>query len=499
MGMNNKPLTVSKRAVTAPLIFTLWLWATLGAARLMAQRPDNTQPPGILFLHLHLKPDGITLVDSALRPGILKKAIEDKATGPLDYEVLAEGETVILAGHLEDPLCPRLEYEDPAAPGTLRTLNLQRDEAEFTLRLAYQSQLRSVRFYRSSGLQPALRQPSMPRQYLGSVTVRHDFTTGSVMQAASQPAFQQLLNHGSRDKRMNIVFLSEGYTTSDLSKFPADARKMLNYILQTPPYSEYTNYFNAYMISVASVESGSDHPSREIYRDTYFNSTFDTYGMDRLLTLPSDGYSKVVSLLQTFIPEYDLPIVIVNDTEYGGSGGMPLVASINQASGEVAVHEMGHTFANLGDEYGDAYPGYPDTEEPNTTRENRRDFIKWKSWILAATPLPTPQTSGYGAVVGLFEGAHYHATGWYRPKLNCKMRSLDQPFCEVCKETEVLALYKLVHPMESYSPTASSVSVTSPVAFNLSPMAPSTHSLAIQWYFDGEAVVGSTTTVFTAS
>jgi hypothetical protein len=496
--MNRTPLTVSKTTTTLPLFFALGLCALLGSGNARAQMPNNPQP-GILFLHLHLKQDAVTLVDSAWRPGILKKAREDKATGLLEYEALSETDTVLVSGRLEDPLWPRLEYEDPAEPGTLRSLSLQRDETEFTLRIAYQSNLRSICFYRSSSLLPGLRQPIAPRQFLGRVVVR-DVTSEPVIQAASQATFQQLLSHGPKDKRMNIVFLSEGYTASDLSRFPADARKMLNYILQTPPYSEYTNYVNAYIISVASEESGSDHPLRGVYRNTYFNSTYDTYGMNRLLTVPSDGYSKAMSLLQTYIPEYDLPVVIVNDTEYGGSGGMPLIASINQASGEVAVHEMGHTFADLGDEYGDAYPGYPDTEEPNTTRETRRDFIKWKSWILESTPLPTPQTSAYGAVVGLFEGAHYHATGWYRPKLNCKMRSLDQPFCEVCKETEVLALYELVRPVESFSPASPSVSVTSePVELNVSPMTPSTHSLAIQWYFDGETVQGSTTTVFTAS
>src|SRR5690606_922508 len=99
-----------------------------------------------------------------------------------------------------------------------------------------------------------------------------------------------------------------------------------------------------------------------------------------------------------------------------------------------------HSFADLGDEYSSAYPGYPDIEEPNTTRETRREFIKWNHWIEEATPVPTPAISAYSGVIGLFEGAHYHASDWYRPKRECKMRSLGQEFCAVCGEAIVIAL-----------------------------------------------------------
>ena len=94
--------------------------------------------------------------------------------------------------------------------------------------------------------------------------------------------------------------------------------------------------------------------------------------------------------------------------------------------------------AGLGDEYTTANPGYPDIEEPNTTRETNRTAIKWKAWIDASTPVPTPPTNPN--LVGLFEGAHYHPTGWYRPKLNCLMRNFGVGFCEVCQEALVLVV-----------------------------------------------------------
>jgi hypothetical protein len=227
-----------------------------------------------------------------------------------------------------------------------------------------------------------------------------------------------------------------------------------------------------------------------------------------LLTIPPNdidpdsahGLGKVNDLLATLMPEYDIVALIVNDTEYGGSGGFPLIASVNQSSADIAIHELGHSFSNLGDEYGDPFPGFPDFEEPNTTTETNRALIKWNAWILDDTPVPTPQTFDYASVVGLFEGAHYHFTGWYRPKYNCKMRTLNAPFCEVCSETLVESMYGLIRPIESVSPATNQVvSVTNAdmVTFSVTPLNPATYSLGIQWFLNGAAVNGATTTVFT--
>jgi len=186
----------------------------------------------------------------------------------------------------------------------------------------------------------------------------------------------------------------------------------------------YTFIANAFAISVASAQSGSDHPSYPSFRDTYFNSTYDPVS-DRLITIPtnSTGQGKVDTLLQSFMPQYHLSILLVNDLVYGGSDGIDktAIASTGFSSFEALTHETGHVLANLGDEYTNAYPGFPDTEEPNTTRETRRDFIKWKNWISTDTPVPTPATGAYSGIIGLFNGAHYHTTNWYRPKLDCAM------------------------------------------------------------------------------
>jgi hypothetical protein len=322
-----------------------------------------------------------------------------------------------------------------------------------------------------------------------------------VQQAQAQATVQRILDSGPTDKLINIVYLSEGYTNTQLSRFIVDASKTLNALLQTSPYSSYKSYFNAYAISVPSIDSGSDHPSRAVVRNTFFNSTYDVNGIARLISIDAAGRSKADSLLELLMPEYDIVIMIVNDNEYGGSGGSLSIASVNSSSAEIAIHEMGHSFARLGDEYSSAYPGYPDTEESNTTRETRRTAIKWSRWILESTPVPTPQTSQYGSMIGLFEGAHYHTTGWFRPKLNCKMNTLGVPFCEICSETIVRSVYGLVHPFATYSPEAPVVELTASqtAVFSTVPMAPDGGSMVLQWYIDGKPRAGAQKASLTVS
>ena len=238
---------------------------------------------------------------------------------------------------------------------------------------------------------------------------------------------QTILTNGPSSNRLNIVFLSEGYTSAQLGQFAIDATNALNTLLSYQPYQEYRNFINAYAISAASIQSGSDHPPNSS-ANTYFNSTYDA---NSFITIPPDltGQGKIDALLQTFVPRCQLPVLLVNDPYPGGSDGFDKTAicSVNSLS-TYLTHETGHVLANLGDEYEGSYPGFPDTEEPNTTRSTNYSAIKWKAWIsteYTTTQLPQPlpmQTRS-----GLFTGAHYHGTGWYRPKLNCLMRNLGSP------------------------------------------------------------------------
>jgi hypothetical protein len=327
---------------------------------------------------------------------------------------------------------------------------------------------------------------------------------------------QTILTNGPVSNRLNIAVLSEGYTASQLAQFLVDATNAVNGILSHPPYQEYSNYFNAFAIKVASTQSGSSHPQYGIYPNTYFKSIYDP-DSDRLITIPpnwadanySDGQGKVDALLQTFMPNGQLPVVLVNDSTDGGSDGFYRTAIASTAAllyemppspPYILTHETGHVLANLSDEYTytNPYAGAPSTEGANTTQQTNRTQIKWTSWISTNTPIPTPDTVGEG-VVGLFQGAQYHPTNWYRPELNCAMGALGVPFCSVCSETLVLAIYQRVRPVDGFSPASTNfpVTTTQAVAFSLALLQPATHNLSVQWFTNGVPRAGATNLSFT--
>lgn len=324
----------------------------------------------------------------------------------------------------------------------------------------------------------------------------------------SQATMTQILSNGPPANCINIVFLSEGYTAAQLNQFTNDANLLLNYLQAWPPFDAYRNYFNGYAISVASAESGADHPLDGIYRNTYFNSTYYSYSIERLLTIPpnnwddnyADGEGKVDALLQAMMPEYDLAVLIVNDSVYGGSGGAVLITSKNSDSAEIAAHELGHTFAGLGDEYSDANPGWVPKEMPNVTQQTNRALIKWNAWILGSTPVPTPDTAPYTNVVGLFEGAEYQTNGWYRPQHICEMRALDNPYCKVCAEALVKAIYTRIRPIISNVPatnTPTTLANSQSVTFNIATLQPSGFNLNLQWFTNNATCGGATNSSFT--
>jgi hypothetical protein len=320
-----------------------------------------------------------------------------------------------------------------------------------------------------------------------------------------------ILSNGPTAKRINLVVLSEGYTTNELGTFLEHATNYVNSLLAEPPYQEYSNYFNAFAISVASVQSGSDHPGSQS-NNTYFNSSYNSGGLNQLITIPpnsfdanySHGQGKVDALLQAHMTNYDLVIMIVNDPNQGGSGNpdgtnsQPIITSLNPYGLRTLLHESGHTFGKLTDEYETPWPGYVPSERPNSTAQTNRALIKWTSWIDTNTPLPTPSDDTNDAVVGLFQGAQYTNAGWYRPKRYCKMSNLYWPFCEVCSEQLVKSIYGAVRPIDFFSPASTNFSIfsTQAVSFGVTPLQPLTHDLTVQWYTNSVAVSGATNYTF---
>jgi len=315
-----------------------------------------------------------------------------------------------------------------------------------------------------------------------------------------QVVFNQIIDYGPSEARINIIILGDGYTAAEQAQFDADAVDIYTQFRMAAPFHAYRSYYNVFTIFVASNESGSDHPWSGIYRDTYFSSSYDCYGLQRLITIPPNdwdgdpahGYDRVIDLLETYLPEYDIVILLVNDPQYGGSGGFMAITSTDDSAPEITLHELGHSFGYLADEYEDYTPGYSGHEAPNATAETVRELIRWTDWIEPSTPVPTPETGEYAGAVGLFEGAVYESTGWYRPKLDCRMRSISIGFCQVCGEQIIRSQYNLLSPIESVTPADLVIELGSGESVWLSvvPLQPWLHDLTIEWHLN-DAPVGA--------
>ncbi len=225
--------------------------------------------------------------------------------------------------------------------------------------------------------------------------------------------------------------------------------------------------------------------------------------MGQLLTLGADGSSngqvRAYNLLNTHVPEYDVPVVLVNDTKYGGSGGPISVASIHSLSGAIVEHEIGHSFALLADEYDQEFLIYSPSEMPNNTAQTTRSLIRWNHWIDASTPVPTAEIPAYENAVGLFEGSMYRTTGWYRPHYDSLMKSLNRPCGPVNREQFVLQIYNRVSPLEGFAPASTSFPVSSPssLSFQVTPKSPTVGpALQVTWKIDSVVQSGQTSGQF---
>lgn len=304
---------------------------------------------------------------------------------------------------------------------------------------------------------------------------------------AQTPEFMVVRESGPRDKRVNIVILGDGYTAAEKPKFLTHLKTVADVVIQDLPLTEYADYFNIYGFFVASRQSGADNPSQGVQRDTFFDASYS----GRLLTINA---AKAFSVINAVVPEADMEFVVVNDGTYGGSGGPVAVASF--AAPEIIAHEAQHSFSGLGDEYD--YEGVAPWESPNTTMQTDRASIRWAHWIAPATPIPTPETPTWSAVPGLFEGAAYNITGWYRPKQNCRMRENGIPFCEVCSENIILSMYGRVSPMDSAFPMPGAVTISANEIppLRIKPKRPLQHALAITWIVDGKPAASETGEIF---
>ncbi len=266
------------------------------------------------------------------------------------------------------------------------------------------------------------------------------------IQKVAQGAYLTLWDNGPSENRVDISFLGDGYTAADITTtYGSHIDSMLNHLFNEGenPYPRYQNFFNVHRVDVISNESGADIPPEDIFRDTALDASYYIAGIERLLYI---NEAKANQVLIDNLPDISLAeirLVTVNDTKYGGGGGYYAVyAGGNSSATEIALHELGHSFNGLADEYGGTPGPYTGSEpsEVNVTKSPTGD--KWSHWLGYEQP-------GIG-VIGAYEGARYYDTGLYRPSFDSKMRSLGRPFDAVSREKIILDIYNLVDPLDSW-------------------------------------------------
>lgn len=252
-----------------------------------------------------------------------------------------------------------------------------------------------------------------------------------------------LVKNGNPADCIDVAILAEGYTAQEMETFYKDAQTACESLFAHEPFRSQKAKFNIVAIGSPSADSGVSIPDREEWRQTAVHSHFNTFYSPRYLTT---SRVKAIHNLLAGIP-YEHIIILANTEEYGGGGifnSYTLAAARDKWFLPVVVHEFGHSFGGLADEYAydDGYAAYytSDVEpwERNITTLARFD-LKWKHLIPAGTPVPTPAdqyAEGDTKHVGVFEGAGYQSKGVYRGTVDCRMRvNTVEEFCPVCRES----------------------------------------------------------------
>jgi hypothetical protein len=304
-----------------------------------------------------------------------------------------------------------------------------------------------------------------------------------------------VFENGPASEKVDILVIAEGYTTGQMTKFHADVKRLLGSLFAEEPFKSRRADFNVRALDLPSPESGINRPNAGVFRRTAISAEYNIFDSERyVLTLDNRALRDAASAAP-----YEFIEILVNDRTYGGGGifNDQATASVDSAfSPYVFVHEFGHHFAALADEYYTSDVAFepggaekPEPWEPNVTALHDPSRLKWKDLVSPDTPVPTPwdkaeyerHTAGIqqrrrdirarnapeaemdalfreqsqwdtkflssmpsSGRVGAFEGAAYEARGLYRPEADCIMFTRDPVgFCRVCRRaiSRIIDLY----------------------------------------------------------
>jgi hypothetical protein len=299
---------------------------------------------------------------------------------------------------------------------------------------------------------------------------------------------------GDPAQKVDLLILGDGYTAAEHDKFVRDTRRLVDKLFATAPFEQARANFNVWALCPPAPESGISRPSTGVRRQSPLGATYDAFGSERyVLTFENRAFRTIAS----FAP-YEFVEILVNGQTYGGGGifgQYSTVAADSVWAPYIFIHEFGHHFAALADEYFTSDVAYApagdrvEPWEPNATALLDPAQLKWQDLLAPGTPLPTPWDADaftkyslaiqkqrrqiradrrpesemdalfetekqhlmrtfarekHRGKVGAFEGANYEAKGFYRPEIDCIMFSRDDvPFCAVCRRAieRIIALY----------------------------------------------------------
>jgi hypothetical protein len=288
--------------------------------------------------------------------------------------------------------------------------------------------------------------------------------------------------NGPPSEKVDVLLMGDGYTASEMDKWHRDARRLAGMLFAVSPFRERRRDFNVWAVDTPAAESGVARPSDGVHRRSPLRAAYDAFGSERYVLSFDD---KRIREAAAAAP-YEFVEIVVNERKYGGGGifgQYATVAADNTFSPYILVHEFGHHFAGLADEYYTSEVAYesdaarPEPWEPNVTADP--GAARWRDVIAPGTPLPTPWEKAafestqreiqarrrairaqrrpeeemetlfreeratttrlllsgpHAGKVGAFEGAMYEARGYYRPQADCIMFTRDEVgFCAVCR------------------------------------------------------------------